>query len=348
MKSLTIPVSSTYRKCLGGLLAAVLIVGGLALPFTAQAQVNPFTTIGLEWVAGGDDGDQGQATVYQMWYKMSPPAAPDSVSIEQWLVGATSVSSLPAPRISGSTETADVSGLTPGATYYFVLRSRDDGYNTSPFSNIASATTMSCDPPPSAPGSFSASADTGLVDLSWTGSDPNADALNVYRGNGGNPPTSLLVSLPASATSYQDNTVQNGTTYTYRVAWTNTCASGSYSTTVLGPYSGSSTVTTPGQPPSPGTSAGDASIHAYPNPSSGSVSFVFRLEGTAARDAHVRLYDMAGHWIATIVERRLSPGEQTISWPRTDRNGRRVTPGYYEAIGTVGDTRVRERIVLTP
>lgn len=348
MKSLTIRVPGTHRKSLAGLLGAVLIAGGLALPFPAQAQVNPFTSIGLEWTAGGDDGTQGQAMVYQMWYSTSAPVAADSVSIADWTGVATPVSSLPAPKTSGSADSTRVTGLTPGATYYFVIRSRDDGYNTSPFSNVATATTMSCDPPPSAPGSFSASADTGLVDLSWTGSDPNATALNVYRGNGSSPPTSLLITLPASATTYQDNTVQNGTTYTYRVAWTKTCSSGPSSTTVLGPYSGSSTVTTPGQPPTPGGSAGDASIHAYPNPSSGSVSFVFRLTGSISRDAYVRLYDMAGHWIATIVEQRLNPGEQTISWPRTDRNGRRVTPGYYEAIGTVGDTRVRERVVLTP
>ena len=347
MKSITIPANDTHRMSLGKLTGALLLAAGLLLPFSASAQVNPYTSIGLEWTAGGDDGTQGQATVYEMRYSTSPPGAPDSLSILSWWNGATAASSLPAPSPSGNTDQADVTGLSPGTTYYFVLRSRDDGYNTSPFSNIATAATMLCDAPPSAPSSFSASADTGLVDLSWSGSDPDADALNVYRGNGGNTPT-LLVSLPPGATSYQDTAVQSGTSYTYRVAWTNTCSSPPFSTTVLGPYSGSSTVITPGTPPTPGASAGAASIHAYPNPSSGPVQFVFKLEGTVSRDAHVRLFDMAGHWIATIVEQRLNPGEQTISWPRTDRSGRRVTPGYYEAVGTVGDTRVRERVVLTP
>lgn len=348
MKSQSIPAPSTHRTSLGRLLGAVLIAGGLVQPFSAEAQVNPYTTIGLEWTAGGDDGDQGQATVYEMRYSTSAPGASDSLTVLAWWNNASAAPGLPAPKPSGSTDSTRVAGLTPGATYYFVLRSRDDGYNTSPFSNIATATTLSCDAPPSPPSSFSASADTGQVDLSWSGSDPNADALNVYRGTGGSPPTSLLISLSPGATSYQDTAVQPGTSYTYRVAWTNTCTSGPYSTTVLGPYSGSSTVTTPGQPPTPGASAGAVSIHAYPNPSSGSVQFVFRLEGTVSREANVRLFDMAGHWIATIVEQRLNPGEQTIAWPRTDRNGRRVTPGYYEAIGTVGDTRVRERVVLTP
>ena len=107
-------------------------------------------------------------------------------------------------------------------------------------------------------------------------------------------------------------------------------------------------MTLPGLPPTPPASAGAATIHGYPNPSSGSVQFVFWLEGTVSREARVRLFDMGGRWIATIVDQRLNPGEQTITWPRTDRNGHRVVPGYYEAIGTIGDTRVRERIVLTP
>ena len=348
MKSIAIPVRGTHRMTFERLLGALLIAGGLNLPFPAQAQVNPYTSIGLEWTAGGDDGTQGQATVYEMRYSTSAPGASDSLTIAGWWNTAMVAIGLPAPKVSGSTDSTRVGGLTPGATYYFVLRSRDDGYNTSPFSNIATATTLSCDPPLSAPGSFSAAADTGIVDLSWSGTDTSATALNVYRGTGSNPPTSLLITLPPDATSYQDTAVQPGTTYTYRLAWTTTCTDGPYATTVVGPYSGSSTVTLPGTPPTPGASAGAVSVHAYPNPSSGPVQFVFRLEGNVARDARVRLYDMSGHWIATIVEQRLNPGEQTITWPRTDRNGRRVTPGYYEVVGTVGDTRVRERLVLTP
>ena len=345
MKSMTIPAIGTRRTSKAKLSGVLLLAGGLVLPFSAWAQVNPYTTVGLVWTAGGDDGDQGQATVYEMRYRTSAPAAPDSLSILSWWNAATAVSSLPSPSPSGSTDQADVTGLTPGTTYYFVLRSRDDGYNTSPFSNIASATTDVCDPPAGSPAPMSATADTGFVDLSWSGSN-TVDDVNLYRAAGSNTPT-LLAALPPGTTSYHDTSVQPGTTYNYRVAWAKTCNSGSYSVTVTGPYA-SATATTPGLPPVPQPVAGDASIHAYPNPSGGPVQFVFRLEGNVARDARVRLFDMSGHWIATIVDQRLNPGEQTISWPRTDRNGHRVTPGYYEAIGTVGDTRVRERIVLTP
>lgn len=339
-------VSHRFGAPVPGVLAAALLACLPLLPAAAAAQVNPYTTIGLEWTAGGDDGDVGQATAYQMRYRTTPPAASDSLTVLGWWNGATAVGNLPAPKTSGSPDSTRVTGLTPGTTYYFVLRSLDDGGNTSPFTNVASATTTACDAPTASPDPFSAVADTGLVDLAWSANDPAAP-VSVYRGVNSNTPT-LLVTLAAGTTTYQDTAVQPGTTYGYRVAFTATCSTGPYSVTVPGPWSTTRQVTLPGVPPVPPSVAGAASIHAYPNPSSGSVQFVFRLEGTAARDARVRLFDMSGHWIATIVDQRMSPGQQTITWPRTDRNGHRVVPGYYEAVGTIGEVRVRERIILTP
>jgi hypothetical protein len=313
---------------------AIVAIGPALLPASALAQASQYTSIGLEWEAGGDDSTAGRATAYELRYQTSPPTS-DTLS---WWNGATAAAA-GVPSNSGVTDSARVTGLVPGMTYYFVIRAVDDWQNHSAFSNVASATTLDCDEPTVMPDPFTATADTGVVYLAWSGSDPFATSLQIYRGTGSNP-LSPYASLNASATSYQDGNVQPGTTYRYRVAYVNFCAPG--------PSSSTETATLPGLPPVPPSSTGAASIHAYPNPSSGPVQFVFRLEGTVARDARVRLFDMSGHWIATIVERRLNAGEQTITWPRTDRNGHRVTPGYYEAIGTVGDMRVRERIVLTP
>jgi len=313
-----------------------LLLAGLAIhPSSARAQVNGYTSIGLEWEAGGDDGTVGRATAYELRYRTSAPAAGDTVS---WWNGATPASA-GIPSNSGVTDSTRVTGLTPGVTYYFIIRAVDEWQNRSAFSNVATAATYDCDEPTVTPDPFTAAADTGFVDLAWSGSDPLATSLQVYRGTGSNSPSPYVL-LSASATSYHDTAVQPGTHYTYQVGWVNSCAPG--------PLSVTQSVNLPGLPPPPPVETGAASIHAYPNPSSGSVQFVFRLEGTVSRDARVKLFDMSGHWIATIVDQRMNPGSQTISWPRTDRNGHRVTPGYYEAIGTVGDTRVRERVVLTP
>ena len=316
------------------LLATLLLASAALSPGSAFAQASAYNSVGLEWEAGGDDGTVGRATAYELRYS----TAPVGTDTTAWFSAATAATA-GVPSNSGVTDSTRVTGLTPGVTYYFIIRAVDEWSNKSGFSNVATATTLDCDEPTVMPDPFTATADTGLVDLAWSGSDPLATSLQVYRGTGSNSPTPY-VTLSPSATSYQDTNVSPGTTYGYRVAWVNACAAG--------PLSATRSVTLPGQPPVPPAAAGAATIHGYPNPSSGSVQFVFRLEGTVGREAHVRLFDMAGHWIATIVDQRLNPGEQTITWPRTDRNGRRVSPGYYEAIGTIGDTRVRERIVLTP
>jgi hypothetical protein len=319
------------------ILPVFLLAGLLVLPGAARAQTpNAYNSIGLEWEAGGDDSTAGRASAYELRYSTAAPALGDTVN---WFNNVATPAPAGVPSNSGVTDSTRVTGLTPGATYYFIIRAVDEWQNRSAFSNVASATTLDCDEPTVLPSSFTATADTGLVDLAWSGNDPLATWVQIYRGTGTSTPTPLTT-VSATTNTYRDTSVHAGTTYGYRIAYLNACATGPLTTT--------RTATVPGLPPAPPSATGDVSIHAYPNPSSGSVRFVFRLEGTVARDAKVRLYDMAGHWIATVAEQRMSPGQQTIIWPRTDRNGFRVVPGYYEAIGTVGDVRVRERVVLTP
>jgi len=43
-----------------------------------------------------------------------------------------------------------------------------------------------------------------------------------------------------------------------------------------------------------------------------------------------------------------SAGETLLTWNRQTRGGDSAAPGYYEALGTIGSTRVRERLVLLP
>lgn len=314
------------------------------IPSSSAVAQSAYNSIGLEWTAGGDDGTVGTATYYELRYSQAAPAGSDSASIASWWGGASAASGLPHPSMSGSTDSTRVTGLTPGSTYYFVIRSVDDGGNKSPFSNIASGATLNCDAPTSAPGSFDALADTGQVDLSWTGTDPLATMIHVYRGTGSSGSLSLLTTLSnPTATSYADFSVNAGTTYRYRVAWASNCADGPSTSTL--------SATLPGTPPPPSGAQTDAArLHAYPNPSSGSptVQFVVHVPGSASQEVLIRLYDLSGRWIATLADGGYSAGDHTVSWNRLGRTGRAVSPGYYEAIGTIGSTRVRERILITP
>lgn len=85
----------------------------------------------------------GTATLYDLRWSATPftPAT---------FASATPVSPQP-PTISGGlTQTYAKLGLSPGTTYYFALRARDEAGNWSGVSNVLSATTLSLDSIPPA------------------------------------------------------------------------------------------------------------------------------------------------------------------------------------------------------
>lgn len=98
------------------------------------------STLLLQWTSSGDDGNVGTANSYDLRYSSSPIHAGNFAS-------APKVGGLFAPQPSGSTETFGVSGLVPGATYYFALQARDNVGNASgivtagPYSTLAAAWT---------------------------------------------------------------------------------------------------------------------------------------------------------------------------------------------------------------
>ncbi|MDX9864808.1 MAG: hypothetical protein RBT34_08390, partial [Anaerolineaceae bacterium] len=89
--------------------------------------------VDLDWIAPGDDGDTGTAEEYIVRYASS---AIDSQAAWE---AATDVGGEPAPQIAGTAETLTLSGLVPGQTYYFALRTLDDSGNLSDLSNSPSA-----------------------------------------------------------------------------------------------------------------------------------------------------------------------------------------------------------------
>jgi hypothetical protein len=97
---------------------------------------SPMTTsVRLTWTAVGDDGLTGRAAAYDIRYSTS------AITGANW-GSATQVLGETIPKTSGQGEFHTVSGLTPGATYYFAIKVGDEVPNWSPLSNIASATTL--------------------------------------------------------------------------------------------------------------------------------------------------------------------------------------------------------------
>ena len=97
----------------------------------ASAGASP-GTVELSWVAPGDDATAGTASAYIVRHNTT------TITESNW--GASSnVTGEPAPSPAGSVESMTVSGLAPGRTYYFAIKTRDEVPNTSSISNSPAA-----------------------------------------------------------------------------------------------------------------------------------------------------------------------------------------------------------------
>ncbi len=81
-------------------------------------------TAGLQWQAVGDDGLNGLANLYEMRYAAFELS---SANFSQGILV-----SLPKPAASGTRESRSVSGLVPGLSYFFGIRTYDELNNRGP------------------------------------------------------------------------------------------------------------------------------------------------------------------------------------------------------------------------
>lgn len=330
-----------------GLMAACALLGSATLsayPAALQAAGQADVSVWLEWTASGDDGNQGRASFYELRRSTSSVGS-DTLS---WWSSAVQVAGLPVPSAPGTTDAAQVTGLAPATQYVFVLRVYDDVGNASAFSNVVVLTTPAgpipppgCVAPSTAPVGFQVQETSGNAELTWSAtSDTLATDLHVWRATGSSNNYQQIASLSASTTSLTDSLVSAGTTYRYGIAWASDCGEG--------PLTSPVSVTIPGTAPPPPSDQAVARVHAYPNPSSGPVRIQWEVPGGAPLQVRIRLFDLTGHFLAELVNGSYAPGVHELEWRRVSRTGAQVAPGYYEAIGTVGSAKIRERIVLLP
>ncbi len=93
-------------------------------------------TLHLHWSAPGDNGARGRAQSYDLRYSAQP------ITELNW-AAAVRVTGMSQPSESGKWETAEISGLRVGTTYYFGIRTRDKYGNLSPLSTSAERRTCS-------------------------------------------------------------------------------------------------------------------------------------------------------------------------------------------------------------
>jgi phosphodiesterase/alkaline phosphatase D-like protein len=123
------------------------------------------TSATIQWTAPGDDGTTGTAAQYDVRYSTAGP-----ITLSTWS-SAIAVVGEPAPAAAGTVQSMTVTGLSPGTTYWFALRTADEVPNWSGVSNSPSGTTLTA-PDTTAPAAVTDLAVTGAgvttTTLSWT------------------------------------------------------------------------------------------------------------------------------------------------------------------------------------
>jgi len=87
-------------------------------------------SVDLSWTSPGNDANLGTASNYLVCY--SPTAITNQAS---WEMAAVVNANIPFPKPAGQPEKMSVGGLTPGKTYYFMVRAQDEASNLGGLSN---------------------------------------------------------------------------------------------------------------------------------------------------------------------------------------------------------------------
>jgi hypothetical protein len=314
-------------------LLAGAVLGVIALLSGALPAPNAFAdSVVLAWTATGDDGNSGRASSYEMRYSVNPVGADTAA----WWASAISVGTMPAPLQGGTRESFIVAGLVPSTTFYFAIRASDEVPNVSGFSNIAVKQTAGGSVPLATPGNFSGGITPGAVLLTWTAIPSGGAELGyrLYRKADGDPVSTLLSTLPLTATSWNDSTAAAGTSYDFSLAAYGDAGEGTPA---------SLRVTIPGV-----ATAALPVVHGYPNPARDRVTFKVNIEGTSDQRTRVMVYDLTGHKICLIADQVLPPGENALSWLCRSDTGHRVAPGLYNVIVDGPSGRAVTRIAVVP
>jgi fibronectin type 3 domain-containing protein len=92
------------------------------------------TSVVLNWLAPGNDGDSGTAHRYDLRYSTSP------LTEANWN-SAVQVDGVPKPMTAGTLQSMEVAGLEPGTMYYFGIKAYDQANQASELSNIVQVAT---------------------------------------------------------------------------------------------------------------------------------------------------------------------------------------------------------------
>ncbi|MBK7142979.1 MAG: fibronectin type III domain-containing protein [bacterium] len=163
------------RIVLSGCAIAVLTFAGVKAEELQVVATTP-NSVTLTWIAPGDDNFTGQASAYDIRYSLT------TITAANW-ASATRATGVPAPKVAGSAESFDVTGLASSTTYFFAMKAGDEIPNWSAMSNVVQKTTLQEATPPSAIVNLTAGTVTSSsIALAWTapGDDGTVGTATLY------------------------------------------------------------------------------------------------------------------------------------------------------------------------
>ena len=183
-----------------------------AAPSALTAQVMASYRVNLAWT----DNATGE-TGYVVW------RAPDNNGVAGTFQSIATIA-------AGSVAYSDAS--LSGSTRYWYRVQAITATDSSPFSNVVSATTPVAPPTPT--GFAATTVSASRIDLSWTDVSGEANyVLDRAPDNGGSPGTfSTLATLAANTVTYSDQALSAGTRYWYRLRATTSTDASAYTTPV--------------------------------------------------------------------------------------------------------------------
>ncbi len=84
----------------------------------------------------------------------------------------------------------------------------------------------------------------------------------------------------------------------------------------------------------------------YPNPFNPSTIIKFNLNNIDQKTVSLKVYDLLGRHISTLINAKLSAGRHSYEWNGKDVNGNQVTSGVYQYVLQVGNKREVKKMLL--
>ncbi len=218
------------------------------------------------------------------------------------------------------------SGLTPGETYYYRVFAVDQSTNEGPPSNIDSAAAFDSDPAAPTGLAVVEGTESDEVDVSWdANSEPDLDRYRVERDTSAFfGPGTFTVDL--SGTSFTDTGLDQDTYY-YRVIAVDAGSNESAPSDTVN-------ITLEATGVNENFTASLSLIRPNPFATQTAIHYTVPTQGTAVS---LRLYDIRGRLVRTLINRHQAGGAYEAAWDGRDSRGRTVSSGVYFARILIGD-----------